>query len=381
MKDAPPVSTKQTTRAAVGLPDNEPVTFLVKALECENPFSGTSRHVLRDDEEVEIGRGEASFRRLRGATGPRFELRVPDRTMSARHARLQRVGATWILEDLGSTNGTLLDGQRIERAPLRDGQLIEIGATLLLFRETQATAPLLDRALSLGDAVRIGEPVDTIVHGHDGILVRTRAGAYRTDHVIIAVPPVMARGIAFEPALPPVVGAALDAWESGMVVKAFARYPSPFWRDAGLSGSIMWADTRGLYVCDASPDDRHATLVVFTGGEIATRWMAEGEAGYRSIVLARLVAALGPKAAEPLDFVCRNWSHDSWSGGGYSDTVMAMEALDAEDVLRAGLPGVTFACSELSPSYPGYVEGAITSGRLQARAVIEGLARGRAPTL
>lgn len=152
MKDAPPVSTKQTTRAAVGLPENEPVTFLVKALECENPFGGTSRHVIRDNEDVEIGRGEASFRRLQAASGPRFELRVPDRTMSARHARLHRVGATWILEDLGSTNGTLLDGQRVERAPLRDGQLIEIGATLLLFRETQATSPLLDRTLALDDA-------------------------------------------------------------------------------------------------------------------------------------------------------------------------------------------------------------------------------------
>ena len=152
MKDFPPESTKQTTRAAVGLPDSEPVTFLVKALECENPFSGTSRHILRDHEEVEIGRGESGFRRLHGPSGPRLELRVPDRTMSARHAQLKRVGTSWTVRDLDSTNGTLLDGQRIEEAALRDGQLIEIGATLLLFRETSATAPLLDRVLAVPDA-------------------------------------------------------------------------------------------------------------------------------------------------------------------------------------------------------------------------------------
>ncbi|HKO46824.1 MAG TPA: sigma 54-interacting transcriptional regulator [Polyangiaceae bacterium] len=128
------------------------MTFLVKALECENPFAATSRHILRANEEVEIGRGESAFRRLRGPSGPQLELRVPDRTMSARHARLLRVGANWIVRDLGSTNGTLLDGRRIEHAVLRDGQLIEIGATLLLFRETTATAPLLDRTLALADA-------------------------------------------------------------------------------------------------------------------------------------------------------------------------------------------------------------------------------------
>jgi DNA-binding NtrC family response regulator len=152
LKDFPPESTKQTTRAAVGLPDSEPVTFLVKALECENPFAGSSRHILRDHEEVEVGRGESGFRRLRGPSGPELELRVPDRTMTARHARLRQVGKSWIVKDLGSTNGTLLDGQRIEEATLRDGQVIEIGATLLLFREAIATAPLLDRALALADA-------------------------------------------------------------------------------------------------------------------------------------------------------------------------------------------------------------------------------------
>lgn len=152
VKDLPPESTRQTTRAAVGLPDSEPVTFLVKALECESPLNGTSRHVLRDNEEVELGRGEAGFRRSNGSSGPRLELRAPDRTMSARHARLRRSAAGWVVEDLGSTNGTLLDGQRIEEAPVRDGQLIEIGATLLLFRETFATAPLLDRVLPLRDA-------------------------------------------------------------------------------------------------------------------------------------------------------------------------------------------------------------------------------------
>ncbi|WP_413988166.1 flavin monoamine oxidase family protein [Labrys okinawensis] len=227
-----------------------------------------------------------------------------------------------------------------------------------------------DMARSLGSGVETSQPVERIVRDSDGVTVEGRSRTYQARHAILAVPPVMVRKIAFEPGLPPSLREALAAWESGTVVKSFLRYPSAFWRRKGLSGSVLWLDRRGLYVCDASPDEDHAMLVAFAGGPIATLWMANGEAMLRRQLLSRLVPALGPEAAEPLDFICRDWSGDRWSGGGYSDDIMDMAARDAEDVLRRGLAEVSFASSELSPSFPSYVEGAITIGRLQARAVI-----------
>jgi DNA-binding winged helix-turn-helix (wHTH) protein len=55
--------------------------------------------------------------------------------VSRRHARITVSGVEAMLEDLGSKNGTFLDGQRIE-APteLRDGDEIEVGPVRLLFR-------------------------------------------------------------------------------------------------------------------------------------------------------------------------------------------------------------------------------------------------------
>jgi monoamine oxidase len=47
-----------------------------------------------------------------------------------------------------------------------------------------------------------------------------------------------------------------------------------------------------------------------------------------------------------------------------------MSAVDAENVIRAGVPPVRFAASELSPSYPGYVEGALIAGRAAARQLL-----------
>jgi serine phosphatase RsbU (regulator of sigma subunit) len=58
------------------------------------------------------------------------EIAVPDRSMSRRHARLFRKGGEWLVEDLGSRNGTLLNGRRIsEPTPVGVGTVLRIGST------------------------------------------------------------------------------------------------------------------------------------------------------------------------------------------------------------------------------------------------------------
>lgn len=50
--------------------------------------------------------------------------------MSARHARIVRTaGGYFQLQDLGSTNGILVDGERVERMTLLDGDMFTIGDT------------------------------------------------------------------------------------------------------------------------------------------------------------------------------------------------------------------------------------------------------------
>ncbi len=53
---------------------------------------------------------------------------VPMAQVSGHHARLSRVGRRLILEDLGSTNGTHVDGKRIERAEVQAGDEIGLGS-------------------------------------------------------------------------------------------------------------------------------------------------------------------------------------------------------------------------------------------------------------
>jgi Protein of unknown function (DUF3662)/FHA domain len=61
------------------------------------------------------------------------DIRVDDPNVSRRHAELRQEGATYWLVDLDSTNGTELNGKRVSRAKLSDGDRITVGSTEIVF--------------------------------------------------------------------------------------------------------------------------------------------------------------------------------------------------------------------------------------------------------
>lgn len=227
-----------------------------------------------------------------------------------------------------------------------------------------------DLAVDLAGRLRLDMPVTRIERGPQGVRVATARGMVEAREVLVALPPATAVKLDFAPALPAELAKALGVWESGAVIKVLVRYAKPFWRERGLCGMVMWRDLPGLFACDASKDIDHPALVVFVGGPLALRWREFGEAALRTEVLARLADALGPDAADIVDFSARDWTGDRWSGGAYSDLIVDVTARDTERTILAGAPPVHFASSEVSPSFPGYVEGAIVAGRIAARKII-----------
>ncbi|TGP54238.1 flavin monoamine oxidase family protein [bacterium M00.F.Ca.ET.230.01.1.1] len=231
-----------------------------------------------------------------------------------------------------------------------------------------------DLAAELGDRLRLSEAATRVERRPQGVRISTGAATIEAREVLIALPPATAAKLDFAPALPAELASALGVWESGAVIKILVRYAKPFWRERGLCGMVMWRDQPGLFACDASKDADHAALVVFVGGPLALRWHPLGEAALRAEITARLVQALGPQAADIVDFSARDWTHDRWSGGAYSDLIIDVTARDAERVILAGAPPVHFAASEVSPSFPGYVEGAIVAGRIAAAKIQSAIA-------
>jgi pSer/pThr/pTyr-binding forkhead associated (FHA) protein len=65
------------------------------------------------------------------------DLCVEDVAVSGHHARIDQVQEVLFLEDLGSTNGTFINDQKIDRRQLHDADTIRVGAHCLTFRGNQ----------------------------------------------------------------------------------------------------------------------------------------------------------------------------------------------------------------------------------------------------
>jgi len=62
------------------------------------------------------------------------KVKLPDTGVSRRHVDITVQGHTAVAHDLGSTNGSIVNGQRIAAQQLRDGDVIRIGHSVLVYR-------------------------------------------------------------------------------------------------------------------------------------------------------------------------------------------------------------------------------------------------------
>ena len=83
------------------------------------------------DEELILNRPELTIGRALDN-----DLILNDAAVSLHHARIAKIQALFYIEDLGSTNSTFVNEQRIDEQPLTPGDQIRIGNQVLIFQET-----------------------------------------------------------------------------------------------------------------------------------------------------------------------------------------------------------------------------------------------------
>ena len=91
----------------------------------------TAEVVMADGTRIGVGDEPVTFGRA-----PDCTVVLADPTVSKRHAELHRDGTDVQLVDLGSTNGTKVNGAGVTKRYLSDGDEIRIGATILRFEST-----------------------------------------------------------------------------------------------------------------------------------------------------------------------------------------------------------------------------------------------------
>lgn len=73
--------------------------------------------------------------------GEDTEVCLDDNRCSRKHAHIMPASGNWLIQDLGSSNGTLLNGEKIDQGRLQDQATIQIGNSLLVFEEEENLPP------------------------------------------------------------------------------------------------------------------------------------------------------------------------------------------------------------------------------------------------
>jgi DNA-binding NtrC family response regulator len=142
----------------------QPALFLV--FECDGPRAGPARYLLGAVDEVTVGRGSRAARIEEEGRTRRLRTASSDPRISATHFHLRRVGGEWELVDAGAKNGTFVNGRKIQTMLLADGDLIEAGRTLFIYR----------RALgATGPAMLDGGSLDRSIPGFATLMPRLEA--------------------------------------------------------------------------------------------------------------------------------------------------------------------------------------------------------------
>lgn len=103
------------------------------AIEMPHAPAARSRFRLRMIEGVPIGGVYAVQGTARVGRGEGGEIVLSDPSASREHAIVDVRGARAFVRDLGSTNGTFVNGLRVEKQPLRDGDELRFGNTRMRF--------------------------------------------------------------------------------------------------------------------------------------------------------------------------------------------------------------------------------------------------------
>ena len=119
MPAAPPPGVAPVTRLpGTGVPPGSPAASMRRWIEINGARHQISRATLV------LGRSTEA------------DVRVDDPGVSRRHCEI-RVGTPSVVQDLGSTNGIVVDGQHTQRATLRDGSRIVVGSTTIVYRQAE----------------------------------------------------------------------------------------------------------------------------------------------------------------------------------------------------------------------------------------------------
>ncbi|WP_020139593.1 flavin monoamine oxidase family protein [Streptomyces sp. 351MFTsu5.1] len=220
-------------------------------------------------------------------------------------------------------------------------------------------------AVELDGRVHLSAPVRRVTQDSTGVTVVSDAGEWHAGQVIVAVPPLLASRIVWDPLLPSQQDQLFQRLPFGTLMKCVAVYDKPFWRSEGLSGMGLLRDGSPIREMfdNTPPDGGPGVLMGFLGGKEWRRWAHRPAGERRGAVLRCFAQVVGERAFETADYVEQDWTAEQWTQGGPT-SVAAPGVLTSYGAWMGRAFGrVHWAGAEFSPYWNGFMDGAVRSGQ------------------
>ena len=247
--------------------------------------------------------------------------------------------------------------------------LISVDRGAQLHRIVGGSARIAQRmAEGLGDGVvRLGHVVRRIEHGAGVRVVCEDGTSVAGDRVIVTLPPTLAGRVVHDPPLPSLRDQLTQRVPAGSVVKLFAAYDRPFWRDDGLTGQAICDEGPVKITFDNSPPGGSVgVLLGFLEGDDARALAAASPDHRRRAALDCFGRYFGERAASPSGFAERDWSAEPFTRGCYGGHLTPGVWTSYGPALRAPVGPIHWAGAETAGAWNGYMEGAVRSGERAA---------------
>jgi monoamine oxidase len=298
---------------------------------------------------------------------PRFKALVPTATRPIFGAEPRELSLLFVLFYIAASGNEKNPGTFERNFDTRNGaqQWRFVGGTQEITNRISA---------HLGHRVVLRSPVRQIVRQRGDVVVHSDRITVTAKRVIVATPPTLAGQIHYKPGLPASRVQMIQRYPQGTLTKVAAVYPTPFWRESGLTGTVL--DTRGPVNAsfdDSPPEGSPGVLFGFVGGDNARGYNAMPVSARQSAVVSQYASWFGSQAAHPIGYFDTNWSGEAWTRGCPVGIPSLGTLLAYGPLLREPVGRIHWAGTETSTYWNGYMDGAVRSGERAAAEVLSAL--------
>ena len=205
----------------------------------------------------------------------------------------------------------------------------------------------------------------------DGVTAIADSVTVHARYAVMAVPPNLYSRVSYEPPLPRRQHQMHQHQSLGLVIKVHAVYPTPFWRDKGLSGTCFGAGELVQEVYDnTNHQDPRGTLVGFVSDEKADRMFELSADERREAILASIGRFLGEEALTPEVYYESDWGTEEWTRGAYAASydLGGLHRYGPDQLKPVG--PIYWSCSDLAAEGYQHVDGAVRMGLATAGKIL-----------